>query len=107
MVEVSLLSIVRSGRSVPLCVHEMVSGGGTPKMEQESCKVSPRGTSTRSPRSAITSGVTGGEGEEFQKRVREGQGETKQKDCTHKTVTSIYLALSTFHDTTHACIVQQ
>ena len=51
---------------MPLCVHLMLSSGGTPKpMEQEICRVPPRGTSTRPIRSAVTSGETGEEGEQF------------------------------------------
>ena len=33
--------------AVPLWVHVIVSGGGTPSKEQDSCRVLPRGTFTR------------------------------------------------------------
>ena len=56
--------------AVLLWDHTTVSGGGIPRKEQEICSSLPSGTSTRSIRSANTSGATTGGGED----VGEGRG---------------------------------
>ena len=78
-VEVSSDDMVMSGSAlfsvVPLWVQVTESGGGTPSKEQDSCRVLPRGTSTRSWRSAVTSGATvcGGGGGRSERERRGGE----------------------------------